>query len=40
MKNLHSELLSWIGEREETVEAIHEYIHEQLGESYEIGLAD
>lgn len=37
MKNLHSELLSWIGEREVTVDALHEHIHEQLGESYEIG---
>lgn len=37
MKNLHSELLSWIGERKVTVDALHEYIHEHLGESYEIG---
>ena len=37
MKNLHSELLSWIGEREVTVDALHAHIREQLGESYEIG---
>ena len=37
MKNLDSELLSWIGEMEVTVDALHEHIHEQLGESYEIG---
>lgn len=37
MKNLHSEILSWIGESQDTVNALHEHIHEQLGESYEIG---
>ena len=37
MKNLHSELLSWIGENKVTVDALHEHIHERLGESYEIG---
>lgn len=37
MKNLHSELLSWIGESEVNVDALHKHIHEQLGESYEIG---
>lgn len=36
MKNLHSELLSWIGESEVNVDALHEHIHERLGESYEI----
>ena len=37
MKNLHSEILSWIGESEVPVDALHEHIREQLGESYEIG---
>lgn len=37
MKNLHSELLARIGEREVTVDALHEHIRERLGESYEIG---
>lgn len=37
MKNLRSELLSWIGERKVTVDALHEHIRERLGESYEIG---
>lgn len=37
MKNLDSELLSWIGEMEVTVDALHEHIRERLGESYEIG---
>ena len=37
MKNLRSELLSWIGEREVTVDALHEHIRERLGERYEIG---
>lgn len=37
MKNLHSELLSWIGEREVTMDALHAHIHERLGESYDIG---
>lgn len=35
MKNLHSEILSWIGENQVNVDALHEHIHEQLGESYE-----
>ena len=37
MKNLHSEILSWIGENQVTVDELHAHIHEQLGESYEIG---
>ena len=37
MKKLHSEILSWIGENQVNVDALHEHIHEQLGESYEIG---
>ena len=37
MKNLHSEILSWIGENQVTVDALHEHIRERLGESYEIG---
>ena len=37
MKKLHSEILAWIGENQVNVDALHEHIHEQLGESYEIG---
>ena len=37
MKNLHSEILSWIGENQVNVDTLHKHIHEQLGESYEIG---
>lgn len=40
MKNLHSELLSWIGERKVTVDALHEHIRDQLGGRYEIGDAE
>lgn len=37
MKKLHSEILSWIGENQVNVDMLHKHIHEQLGESYEIG---
>ena len=37
MIELHTEILSWIGEATMTVDDLHTHIHKFLGDRYEIG---
>ena len=37
MTDIHTEILSWIGEGQVTVDDLHAHIHNLLGDRYEIG---
>lgn len=37
MTNIKNEILNWIGYKSVTIDEIHEYIQNKLGDSYEIG---
>ena len=37
MTNIKNEILNWIGYKSVTIDEIHKYIQNKLGDSYEIG---